>query len=237
MYGDAAVWQAWSGLDHSVRTGEPSFAHVHGSGMFEFLARHPDSARRFDEAMVASSRLMNDAIVEAYDWAQFGTLADVAGGMGSTLAAILRANSTLRGVLFDLGHVVERAREHLREQGVADRCRTQSGSFFESLPAGADAYFMKHILHDWDDADCLRILGNCANAMTDHAKLLVCEKIVPPGNGFSVAKTIDLVMLVQTDGGRERTEGEFRDLFARAGLQLARVVATRADNSILEVTK
>ena len=237
MYGDPAAWRAWSAMEYSVRSGEPSFAHIHGQTIFEYFANHPESARRFDEAMVASSRLMNDAIVEAYDWAQFGTLADIAGGMGSTLAAILRANPALRGVLFDLDHVVARAREHLREQGVAERCRTESGSFFDSVPAGADAYFMKHILHDWNDTDCLRILGNCARAMSDRAKLLVCEKIVPPGNVPSVAKTMDLVMLVMTDGGRERTEAEFRELFVRAGLRLARVAPTRADNSILEVTK
>jgi hypothetical protein len=140
-------------------------------------------------------------------------------------------------VLFDVGHVVERARDHLREQGVVDRCRTQSGSFFDAVPEGADAYFMKHILHDWNDADCLRILASCAKAMSDRAKLLVCEKLISPGNDFSVAKLIDLVMLVQTDGGRERTEEEFRALFARAGLRLVRVVPTHADNSILEVTK
>src|SRR5262249_15314533 len=112
MYGEAAPWQAWSGLEHSVRSGESSFKHVHGIPMFEFLAQHPDSARRFDEAMVTSSRLLNDAVIEAYDWAQFGTLVDVAGGMGSTLAAIVRATPKLNGVLFDLHHVVERAREH-----------------------------------------------------------------------------------------------------------------------------
>ena len=237
MYGEAAPWQAWSGLEYSVRSGQPSFTHIHGIPMFEFLARHPDSARRFDEAMVTSSRLLNDAVVDAYDWAQFGTLADIAGGMGSTLAAILRANPQLNGVLFDLDHVVERAREHLREQGVAARCRTQSGSFFETIPADADAYFMKHILHDWNDGDCLRILANCAKAMSERTRLLVCEKLVPPGKAFNVAKLMDLVMLVQTDGGRERTEQEFRDLFTRAGLRLARVVPTRADNYILEVTK
>ncbi len=237
MYGDTAPWQAWSGLEHSVRSGEPSFAHVHGIPVFEYLSTHADSARRFDEAMVAASRLMNDALVDAYEWGQFGTLVDVAGGMGSTLAAILRANPGLHGVLFDLGHVIERGREHLAQQGVAQRCRVESGSFFDAVPAGADAYFMKHILHDWNDADCLRILGSCSKAMSACAKLLVCEKIVPPGNGPSIAKTIDLVMLVQTDGGRERTESEFRQLFARAGLRLARVVPTRADNSILEVTK
>ncbi len=237
MYGDSPLWQAWAGLEHSVRYGESGFTHVHGSPMFDYLAAHPESARRFDDGMVASSRLMNDALVEAYEWSRFGTLVDVAGGVGSTLAAILRANPRIQGVLYDLPHVIERGRDYLAQQGVAARCRTETGSFFDAVPAGADAYFMKHIIHDWDDEDCLRILHNCRAAMPDHARLLVCEKVVPPGNEPSVAKTIDLVMLVLTDGGRERTEQEFRNLFARASLRLARVVPTSVDNSILEVTK
>lgn len=237
MYGDSALWQAWAGLEHSVRSGEPSFMHVHGLPMFEYLAANPEAAGRFDDAMVNSSRLMNGALLEAYEWGQFGTLVDVAGGVGSTLAAILRANPCIQGVLFDLSHVLERGRDYLAQQGVAARCRTEAGSFFDAVPTGADAYFMKHIIHDWDDEDCLRILRNCRTAMPDHAKLLVCEKVVPPGDEPSVARTMDLVMLVLTDGGRERTEQEFRGLFARAGLRLARVVPTSVDNSILEVTK
>src|SRR5271166_5953873 len=168
---------------------------------------------------------------------RFGTLVDVAGGVGSTLAAILRANPRLQGVLFDLPHVIERARDYMAQQGVGARCRTETGSFFDAVPAGADAYFMKHIIHDWDDGDCLRILRNCRAAMSDRAKLLVCEKLVQPGNEPNAAKTMDLVMLALTDGGRERTEQEFRDLFARAGLHLARVVPTRVDNVILEAAK
>src|SRR4029077_14251509 len=162
-------------------------------------------------------RLMNDAIVEAYEWGQFGTLVDVAGGVGSTLPAILGRNPQLHGVLFDLDHVVGRGREYLAQQGVAERCRTESGSFFDAIPAGADAYFMKHILHHWEDKDCLRILASCGKAMSRRTKLLVCEKIVPTGNGPSVAKTLDLVMLVQTDGAGEGPGGEFQPRFARAG--------------------
>lgn len=237
MHGGLAQWQAWAGLEHSVRTGEPSFAHVHGLPMFDYLAANPEAARRFDEAMANSSRLINAALVEAYAWSGIGTLVDVAGGVGSTLAAIMRANPRMQGVLFDLPHVVERGRAYLAEEGLAERCRTEEGSFFATIPSGGDAYFMKHILHDWNDDDCLRILSHCKAAMADHAKLLVCEKIVPPGNEPSVAKTMDLVMLVLTHGGRERTEKEFRDLFARAGLRLTRVVSTRADNVILEVTR
>jgi hypothetical protein len=237
MYGDSSLWQAWSGLEHSVRSGEPSFTHIHGSTIFDYLAAHPESARRFDEAMVNSSRLINEALVEAYEWSQFATLVDVAGGVGSTLAAILRANPALQGVLFDLPHVIERGRIYLTQEGVAPRCRTETGSFFDSIPPGADAYFMKHIIHDWDDEDCIRILQRCRAAMPDHAKLLVCEKLVPTGNEPSFAKTMDLVMMVMTHGGMERNEQQFRDLFARAGLRLIRVVPTRAENSILEVTR
>jgi len=237
MYGGAPMWQAWAGLEHSVRHGESSFTHVHGSPMFEYLAAHPESARRFDDGMVASSRLMNDAIVEAYEWGRFGTLVDVAGGLGSTLAAILRANPRIQGVLLDLPHVIERGRDYLAQQGVAARCRTETGSFFDAIPAGADAYLLKHIIHDWDDEDCLRILRNCKAAMTGDSRLLICEKVIPPGNEPSVAKTIDLVMLALTDGSRERTEKEFRDLFSSAGLFLARVVPTQVDNCILEVTR
>jgi hypothetical protein len=237
MHGDAPLWQAWVGLEHSVRSGEPSFAHVHGSRMFEYLAAHPDLARRFDEGMTSASGVVNQALVEAYEWGQFGTLVDVAGGAGSTLVAILRANPGMQGVLFDLPHVIERGRDYRAQQGLTARCRTETGSFFDSVPAGADAYFMKHIIHDWDDEDCLRILRNCRAAMPDHAKLLVCERVVPPGNEPSIVKTTDLVMLALTDGGRERTEQEFQDLFARAGLRLARVVPTRLDHAILEGTK
>jgi hypothetical protein len=237
MHGSPEMWQAWGGLEHSVRTGEPTFAHVHGLPMFEFLAAHPESARRFDEGMVNSSRLMNEAIVEAYDWSQFGILVDVAGGVGATLAAILLANPRMQGVLFDLPRVIERARDYLSQEGVAERTRMVAGSFFQAVPTGADAYFMKHIIHDWNDERCLCILRNCEAAMPDHGVLLVSERVMPTGNEPSVAKIADLVMLVLTDGGRERTEPEFRDLFERAGLRLARVVPTRTDNSLLEVTK
>lgn len=237
MYGDPAFWHAWEALEHTVRTGQASFEHLRGETVFDYLAAHPDSARRFDAAMTNSSNLINQAVVEAYDWSRFGTVVDVAGGAGSTLAAILHANPASRGVLYDLPHVIERGREYLTREGLAERCITQSGSFFDAVPAGADAYFIKHIIHDWSDEDCLRILRRCRAAMPDHARLLICEKIVPPGNEPSVAKIADLVMLVLTHGGRERTEPEFRDLFERADLNLARIVPTKSDDSLLEVTK
>jgi hypothetical protein len=237
MYAGESLWQAWVGLEHSVKSGESSFTHVHGMPVFDYLAAHPEAGRRFDEGMVASSRLMNEALIEAYEWRRFRTLVDVAGGVGSTLGAILAANPGMQGILFDLPHVIERGREHLAQLGVADRCRTESGSFFDAVPAGADAYFMKHIIHDWDDEDCLTILRNCREAMSDDATLVVCEKVVPHGNAPSYAKTMDLVMLALTDGGRERTEAQFRDLFARASLRLTRIIPTDVGNALLEVRR
>lgn len=236
MFGDSVVWQAWTGLEHSVRSGEPGFAYVHGSPMFKYLETHPDSARRFDEAMASLSGAMNRILVQAYEWSRFSTLVDIAGGSGSTLAAILEANPKVSGVLFDLPHVIERARSYRSPSGLMAQCRTEAGSFFETVPAGADGYFMKHIIHDWSDQDCLRILSVCRRTMPDNAKLLVCERIILPGNAPSPAKIADLTMLVMTDGGCERTEREFRQLFERVGLRLGRVFPA-GDHVIMELTK
>ena len=172
MYGDAAVWRAWEGLEHSVRTAEASFSHVHGVPLFDYLAAHPTSAKHFDAAMVSSSNMLNAAIVDAYDWKQFGVLVDVGGGVGSTLAAILDATPNLNGILFDLPHVIERGRDFLAQRGLSDRCTTMPGSFFDSIPNAGDAYILKHILHDWGNEDCISILRACRNAMPDRAKLL-----------------------------------------------------------------
>jgi O-methyltransferase/methyltransferase family protein len=237
MYGDAPMWRAWEALLHSLRTGEPAFWHVHGVRPWDFLAAHEASARRFDDAMLSSSGIVNEAIVAAYDWKGLGTLVDVAGGAGGTIAALLEATPTLTGVLFDLPHVIERAREYLIQRGVAARCKTVAGSFFDAVPAGADAYFMKHIIHDWSDQDCLRILSNCRAAMGDHARLIICERVIPTGNEPHYGKLVDLVMLVMTQGGRERTETEYRELLRAAGFRLARIVATQSEFCLLEAVK
>lgn len=234
MFGDALIWRAWEGLGHSVRTSEAAFSHVHGAPMFDYLANHPASATCFDAAMVSSSNMLNSAIVDAYDWKQFSVLVDIGGGVGSTLAAVVEATPDLRGVLFDLPHVIERGRDFLAQRGLSGRCLTMPGSFFDSVPQGGDAFLLKHILHDWSDGDCISILHACRNAMPDHAKLLVCEKVILPGNERSYSKLMDLVMLTLTEGGRERTQDGFANLFMAAGLRLLRIIPTRGDNSILE---
>ena len=237
FFGDEIMVRPLQSLQHSVTTGEPAFEHVYGIHNFEYLSGHPAKAKIFDEAMISSSTLMNDAVARAYDFSSFGMIVDIAGGYGSTLCTIVKAYPALRGILFDMPHVTDGARSYIAEQGVADRCTTVGGDFLQSVPKGADAYFMKHIIHNWDDECCIKILRNCHQAMPSHAKLLVCERIVPPGNTPSYSKLGDLVMLIQTPGGRERTEAQYRALFEAGGFKLTRLVPTESENSVIEGQK
>jgi hypothetical protein len=237
LFGDETSWRSWEGILHAVRTGEAPFEHIYGEKFFDFLQDHADTAAMFDRAMASASSTTNAAVVAAYDFSGLGTLVDVAGGTGSALCSILKATPRLRGIVFDLPHVAQRAREFIAAQGLADRCEFAGGSFFEAVPPGAGAYFMKHILHDWGDAECGEILGACRKAMSDEARLLICERIVPPGNEPSSAKLIDLHMMMTNHGGKERTEQEYRELLAAAGFTIERVMPTSTPWSVIEAGK
>jgi hypothetical protein len=237
LFGDETSWRSWEGILHAVRTGEAPFEHVYGEKFFDYLQSHPDTAAMFDRAMASSSTTTNAAVVETYDFSGLGTVVDVAGGIGSALCSIVKATPGLRGVVFDLPHVGERARTFIAAQGLTDRCEFAGGSFFESVPPGAGAYFMKHILHDWGDAECATILAACRKAMDASARLLICERIVPGGNEPSSAKLIDLHMMMTNHGGRERTEPEYRALLAAAEFALQRVIPTNTPWSVIEAVK
>ena len=234
LFGDETSWRSWEGILHAVRTGEAPFEHLYGEKFFDYLQGHPDTAAMFDRAMASASSTTNAAVAEAYDFSGLGTMVDVAGGVGSALCSILKTTPGLRGIVFDLPHVGARAQTFIAAQAMADRCEFVGGSFFESIPPGAGAYFMKHILHDWGDEECAKILGACHNAMDDKARLLICERIVPVGNKPSSAKLIDLHMMMTTHGGRERTEKEYRALLAAAGFKVARVFPTSTPWSLIE---
>ena len=226
-------YEAWGKLLHSIQTGEPAFEKIHGMPLFEFLARHPDKGRLFDAAMTGVHGRETTAMLESYDFSGIGTLADVGGGNGEVLSSILKAYPNMRGILFDLPAVAERTRANIEAAGLTDRCRVVAGSFFASVPAGADAYLLRHIIHDWDDEKSLTILRNCRTAMGEAGKLLVVEGIVPPGNEPSVSKFFDLAMMV-VPGGMERTEEEYRRLFEAAGFRLKRVAPTTSWVSVIE---
>ncbi|MGI9382380.1 MAG: methyltransferase [Methyloligellaceae bacterium] len=226
-------WRAWGNLLHSAETGAPAFDHAFGMPTFDYLARNPEAAERFDALMAEQTGTVARAVTDIYDFSGMDSVVDVGGGYGALLAAVLEANPHLRGILVDLPHTVEGAGPRLEQAGVADRCETVAGDFFHSVPAGGSAYFLKYILHDWNDDQCVTILENCRKGMSDGARLLVIEMLVSPGNAPDYGKYLDVNMLVLTTG-RERTREEFAGLFETAGFELSRVVPTGLDLCIIE---
>jgi hypothetical protein len=229
-------YRAWGGLLGSVRTGRSAFETTYGKPIFEYFAERPEQARVFDAAMTSIHGSETAAMIEAYDFSRLGLLADIGGGNGSTLMGILRRLPDLRGLLFDLPNVVARAQKEIAASRLSDRCESVGGSFFESIPKGADAYLLRHILHDWDDEKAIAILKSVHRAMDDKAKLLVVESVIAPGNAPSFGKLLDLAMLV-IPGGLERTEEEYRQLFDGGGFRLTRIIPTAAEISVIEGTK
>ena len=230
-------WRVWGDLLFSVRTNEAAFDHVLGMQTFDYWASHPEEATIHDQFMADRSAAVAASVLAAYDFSAFRTVADVGGGTGLLLAEILAAHPKAQGILFDLPHVIVGAREVLESRKVLDRCRTESGSFFESVPTGAECYLLKYIIHDWDDVRATSILANCRKAMQRSSTLLIVDHVLPdqPEQGRSLPAFIaDLEMLVRTPGGRERTEEQFRALLADAGFDLKRVIPTASPLSIVE---
>ena len=226
------LYQSWSRLLAAVRSGEAGFVEGFGMPAFEYFSKNPDRGAVFDKAMTGHHGPEADPMLDAYDFSGFHELVDVGGGNGSLLTAILKRHSQMRGVLFDLPRVVDRARQAMESAGLQERCRIVGGSFLESVPAGGDAYLLRHVVHDWRDEDAAVILRNCRIAMKPGGKILVVEIVVPAGNEPSFAKWMDLMMV--TYGGKERSEKQYRELFLQAGLRLTRIVPTKAGISVVE---
>jgi O-methyltransferase domain/Dimerisation domain len=232
------AWRAWGDLLYSVRTGEPAFDRVFFMTNFEYWEHNPEAGAIHDAFFRTMARTTSAPIVAAYDFARFGTIVDVGGNAGALLAAILQAHPGVHGILFDLPHVVAGAGPVLVEAGVADRCVVVAGSFFDSVPAGGDAYVLKYVIHDWDDERAAAILKRCRAAMAPEATLLLVEQVLPErleaGAAARRVSRLDLQMLVLTPGGRERTEEEFRSLLRQTGFDLRAVIPTASPFRILE---
>lgn len=229
-------YAAFGELLYSVQTGQVAFEKVYGRPIFDYLGEHPERARLFDETMVGVHGRETAAMLDACDFSGVRVLADIGGGNGSVLTTVLRKHPKLQGILFDLPGVAERARAKVEAAGLANRCRVVGGSFFDAVPGDADAYLLRHIIHDWDDAKSTKILHNVHRVMAAGGKLLVVESVIAPGNEPSFGKSLDLAMLV-LPGGEERTEEEYRRLYEAAGFHLTRIVPTRAEVSVIEGRK
>jgi hypothetical protein len=221
FFGEPWYVAAWVDILHSLRTGQAAFDHVHGKPLFDYLSEHPEASRVFDEAMTSLTSIVVSDVLAAYDFSGFQRVVDVGGGRGSLLSAILQTNPSAVGVLFDLPRVITDA----AKLDLGPRCELVSGDFFVELPAGGDAYIMKWILHDWDDAACARILASCRRAIATQGKLLLIETVVPPPGVPHHSKLDDIEMMVLL-GSQERTEEEYAALLRGSGFRLARIART-----------
>jgi hypothetical protein len=214
-------YRAWADAMHSFLTGEPAFDEVYGQGLFDYFAEHPDASSNFDRAMAAGTRGRVAALL-GYDWSGVERVADVGGGTGAALIAVLSSNPHLHGVLFDRPTVVAAANDALRAAGVLDRCDVVAGDFFaDSLPA-ANVYVLSQILHDWNDEHAGAILRNCRRTLPDDGRLLLVEQVITDGPESDFGKLFDLHMLVML-GGKERTGQEWRELLASERFELGQV--------------
>jgi hypothetical protein len=233
----ASDWwiEGFGELPYSVQTGKSGFEKFLGMPVFDYFAKNPDIASLFSETMIGFHGQEVYAVAEAYDFSKFGTIVDVGGATGHMLSTILGQYPSPRGILFDLPHVVSDAPALLESRGVADRVKIEPGSFFDGVPAGADAYLLSHIIHDWSEEQCLTILGHCRRAMSPTGRVLIVEMVLPEGDTPHPGKMLDLMMLVGP-GGQERTDKEYAALLEKAGFRLTRVVPTASPVSVVEAS-
>ncbi|MBW3541439.1 MAG: methyltransferase [Planctomycetes bacterium] len=221
-----------------LETGVPAFEQSHGMKLWDFLSADAERERVFVRKMSLFTEKHIAAILKVADFSGVGTLADIGGGCGALLAAILQRHPHLRGLLYERPEVVSAARERFREAGVAERCEVVGGNFLESVPRGADAYLLKHVLHDWHDAGALAILQNVRAAVEPGQKLYIIEGSVGHNlfgwDGYR--RWCDVYQMLCLPG-RERTLDQFDALLARAGFQLDSLTPTSiVDVAILEAT-
>jgi SAM-dependent methyltransferase len=215
-----------------LETGKTGFELAYGKELFDWLEEHPEQGANFDRVMRLVHGGEDIALADAYDFGAVRSVVDVGGGNGTVLATLLGRNPHLEGVVFDLPSVIGRGTPALDAH--AGRWEAVGGDFFEGVPAGADAYLLSHIIHDWSEDRALTILRNCRAAMGPDGRLLIAEMVVPSGDEMHPAKMLDVLMLVVNGPGMERTEAQYAELLDRAGFRLERVIPTASPESILE---
>jgi len=226
-------YRAWGSLLASVQTGSPAFNHVFGPGLFDYLHSNTESAATFNQGMADLSSMLAYAVLMAYDFSAISSIVDVGGGQGGFLKKILEFHPEMDGTVFDLPSTIGTTQEYLNGATCGGRCSSLGGDFFKDVPAGADAYILCGVIHDWDDDHGVQILKNCRRAMAANGRVLLVETVVPDTDANCFSKILDLNMLVMT-GGRERTKAEFCALFDAAGYKLTKIIPTIAPQSVIE---
>jgi tRNA A58 N-methylase Trm61 len=229
-----ALSTAWDNLEYSVRTGKPSFEAQMGDKFFNYLEQNPQVGTLFGGAFNTITAMDVKAIIEHYDFSGCRNIIDVGGGQGKMIDAIVtRYNNSVTGTVFDRPDVIAQAETNLSHH--KDRVKVISGDFFEDIPTGGDTYILKHVLHDWDDERCKVILDNCRKAMNKGGKIVIMDAVMSNKMQSAMAKIMDLHMLVLLDGGRERSEADFVQLFKRSQLKLQSIKPTQGLVTIMEV--
>jgi hypothetical protein len=235
----ASPWyeRAYDHLIGAIRTGKSGFSQAHGEEIWTWLDAHPAEATAFHQAASSFTSVTSPAVIGAYDFSNVTKLVDVGGGHGAFVAAVLKSKPNLNGILFDRPSSMFGAKKLVRDAGVETRCEVVEGDFFKSVPAGGDLYVLKQVLHHFDDDQAAKILTSCVTAMGEGGKVVVIEQMLPPAGMPSAAKVMDLDTLVLSGAGRERTEPEMGQLFAKAGLRVGRMVPTQSPLFIIEAVK
>ena len=230
-------WNALGKLLHSVKTGEDAFYHIHGKRIYDFLLEHPDESELFDKSMTNISELAIEPILSSYNFSHVKTVADIGGGEGLLLSSILYKHKNVSGILFDLADGLRKSPEILKRYGVTNRVKTIPGSFFDTGSPLADVYILKNILHNWSEAECIRILSNISETMPEKGKILIIEMIISEDNEFSYGKLIDIQMMVFMHEGKERTRKEYETILQKSGLVISDIISTIAPFSIIEAVR
>jgi SAM-dependent methyltransferase len=233
MLGEEGFWYAMGMLPATVRDGSSAFVKRYGH-LYDHLAENPTASSIFDDYMTRRALPLTEGLVKRYSFPATATMVDVAGGKGHILATVLHANPQMRGILFDLEHVVPHAAEALAAEGLSDRAEVASGDFFAEVPAGGDVYLLASVLHNWDDEEAVKILRNVRRAMNPGGRVLVLEVVLPDDEAPHLGKDIDLRMLAIFNGGAERTRGEYAALLGQADLTLSEIVELGSGASLIE---
>ncbi len=230
-------WKLFDELHNVVKTGKNASEQVLGMNVFEYLEKYPEKNNIYNTAMTNSSLMLSYAILSKYSFKNAKYIVDIGGGHGILLSMILLKHRHLKGLLFDLPHVIKDADKNFKNYHVEDRIKYLEGSFYKSIPPDGDIYIMKNIVHNLCDQKATDILINIKNVLPEKGKILIIEPVISHKNRYSFAKLFDIQMMVSQDGGKERTKEEYNQIINQAGLHLNRIIATVAPFSLIEITK